>query len=456
MIVGLVDFGACPAENIAPCDQSVIDGIRIAFKKEEAHSALEFGSQLKNKGYEIFMNPVSLTSYSDKEILDLLDKINELKPYAVSIVDTYGLMLRDTILYYVGLIDKNLASGISLCYHSHNNQQMAFANCCALLDRRHRRDIVVDAALFGMGKSAGNANTELVASYINKVHNGKYKIEQLLDCIYTDIIQIYKKSQWGYNLKHYISSLNDCHHGYIEFLLNKGTLSTQGINEILAQIPQEQKLAYSQTLVEKLYVAHQAISINDAECYKKLATFFNNCAILLICPGTTIKTHEVEINKYIEHYKPIVISVNFIPSKIRTNYVFTGNSNRYNKLSDSYFEIEKKPYVIATSNILESNVPITYKLNYEALVGSEFEIIDNSSALCLNFLKKLDVKQVAIAGMDGFSANLAKNFADSFMNMYNDAENSQQINSEMKRFIDSIQENITLNFITPSIFDGRE
>jgi len=453
MLIGMIDFGTCPQGNIALRNESVIDGIRVIFKKKDIDPALEYCLQLKDKGYKIFINPVSLTSYTDKEILDLLEKINSLKPYAVSIVDTYGLMLRDEILHYVNLIDNNLASGIRLGYHSHNNQQMAYANCCTLLDRRNKHDVIVDTTLFGMGKSAGNANTELVASYANKIHNKKYKTEQLLDCIYTDIMRIYKKTPWGYSLHYYLSALNDCHPDYIGFLLKKNTLSVQGIDEIVAQIPQEQKLIYSHKIIEELYIEYQKKSINDTQVYSELTNVFNENTILLMFPGNTIKTHEAEIKKYIEKNNPILMAVNFLPSRIFPNYVFTGNRKRYDKLSDFYFTTEKPPIVIATSNILESNVPVTYRLNYESLIGSAFEIVDNSSVLCLNFLKKLGIKRIAVAGMDGFSADAEKNFADPFMDMYNSAEGLMQSNHEMKKFINSMQENMVIDFITPSIFN---
>jgi len=47
---------------------------------------------IKKKGYKLSLQPVSVTSYSDNEMTELLKKVNEIKPYSVSVVDTYGLM----------------------------------------------------------------------------------------------------------------------------------------------------------------------------------------------------------------------------------------------------------------------------------------------------------------------------------------------------------------------------
>jgi len=452
-IFAMIDFGTCPEKNIALRNQSIIDGIRIIFKKCDIDPAIDFCSKLKDKGYKVSANPVSLTSYSDKEILCLLDKINDLMPFALSIVDTYGLMLNEDILHFIDLVDRNLDSGILLGYHSHNNQQMAYANCCTILDRRNRHKIIVDASLFGMGKGAGNANIELIASYANKVHGGEYKIEQLLDCIYTDIMRIHMKNPWGYNLQNYMSAINDVHPNYIKFLLEKNTLSIQGIDHIVERIPQERKLVFSQEFIENLYTEYQANSINDISVYTELKTILLDSNILLIFPGSSIKSHEADIKEYIRKNNPKIIAINFIPLDIATDFVFVGNKRRYDRLLDSYHLKEVPPRIIATSNILESQVPITFKLNYESLLIQKQRTQDSSSILCINFLKKLGVKKIVIAGMDGFSHNDEDSFAEPFMDMYISSDTIDHNNAEMMKYMISMREHMLFNFITPSIFE---
>ena len=47
--------------------------------------------RLKKLGYKVFAQLVSVTTYEDDEMMDLIRLANEVKPYAVSMVDTYGL-----------------------------------------------------------------------------------------------------------------------------------------------------------------------------------------------------------------------------------------------------------------------------------------------------------------------------------------------------------------------------
>ena len=100
MVVGMIDYGTCSIENIAPCEQSFMDGIRVIFKKEKRREAIAFCAQIKKLGYKVFAQAVSITSYNDDEFEDLIGLVNDLEPYAFSIVDTYGLLHRKQLIHY--------------------------------------------------------------------------------------------------------------------------------------------------------------------------------------------------------------------------------------------------------------------------------------------------------------------------------------------------------------------
>lgn len=84
MVVGMIDYGTCGIENISPCKDSCMDGIRVIFKKHLMHEAMSFCAQLKALGYNVFSQLVSITSYSDEELRELIGLVNEVKPYAIN------------------------------------------------------------------------------------------------------------------------------------------------------------------------------------------------------------------------------------------------------------------------------------------------------------------------------------------------------------------------------------
>ena len=154
--VAMIDFGTCSLENIAPCEDSFIDGIRVIFKKEKIEKALPFCRAIKGKGYKLFIQAISITAYSDLEMLEYIQKINQIKPYAFSIVDTYGLLDNRKIAHYFDLLDNNLDPDIRIGYHAHNNFQLAFSNTIKFFNLYTKRKLIADSTVYGMGKSAGN------------------------------------------------------------------------------------------------------------------------------------------------------------------------------------------------------------------------------------------------------------------------------------------------------------
>ena len=114
MIVAMIDYGTCDISNLSLCSESYIDGIRVIFKKHVMHEAIQFCHEVKKLGYKVFAQAVSITSYSDRELLDLVDLVNDLEPYAMSLVDTYGLLHQDNLLHYFQLLNYNLKPSIAI------------------------------------------------------------------------------------------------------------------------------------------------------------------------------------------------------------------------------------------------------------------------------------------------------------------------------------------------------
>lgn len=253
MVVAMIDYGTCDIDNLQLKSETFIDGIRVIFKKENMYNAVEFGKGVMEKGYKLFLNMVSITSYSEADVIEFTKKVNEIKPFTVSIVDTYGLLYAENLFFYFKLLDKYLDEGISICYHSHNNLQLAYSNIIEMLKLDTDRNVIVDGTLYGMGKSAGNAPLELLATHLNQRYGKDYDMVQILEAIDFDIIPIHKKYHWGYNLNFFIAAENKCHPSYVQYLKNKRSLPIKVVKEILDSIELEKRLNFDERYIEGLY-----------------------------------------------------------------------------------------------------------------------------------------------------------------------------------------------------------
>ena len=452
MVVAMIDYGTCSIEHVAPKAESHLDGIRVIFKKHLQDKALDFCKQIKEKGYKIFVNPVSVTTFSDEEMISLIDKINKIEPYAVTIVDTYGLMHSDKVLHYCNVMNKHLNKDIILGYHAHNNFQLAYSNTIAVMENIKDRDISIDATLFGMGKSAGNACTELVAMYMNERFGKHYDINQIQEAIDIDITKEFAKKEWGYRPLFYISALNECHPNYVTQLLEKKTLSVKQINEILSKLPKEndKNLLYDKEYCERLYQDFQNNEVDDSKTIESLKNELKDRNLLLIGPGKSIMDYKEKIDSFISENRPKVFSVNFLNDEFPIDYVFMGNSKRYSQFFSRIYEEKNSIKLICTSNITEAKEKVDYVVNFANLKSDVDAIYDNPLVLLVNLAIKLGIKSIALAGFDGYSGKIDECYYSNYAKLLYDKTNVELRNEALKTFISSIKDKIDIKTITPS------
>ncbi len=252
MVVGMIDYGTCRLERIPPCRQSFLDGIRVIFKKPYRKQALRFCDGLKQLGYKVFVQLVSITDYEDAELLDVAGLANNIEPYAVSMVDTYGLLHQERLLHVFRLLHQHLLPGIAIGFHGHNNFQMAYANCIAVLSQNVCRTLLVDGSICGMGKGAGNVPTELLVMYLNRVYAKGYRISELLEAADAHILQFGQSAAWGYSLPSFLAAYHQCHPDYVFMLMEERRLSIRDVNEVLGLLEQKHKLAFNKETMEQL------------------------------------------------------------------------------------------------------------------------------------------------------------------------------------------------------------
>ena len=130
--------------------------------------------------------------------------VNEIHPYSFGIVDTYGAMYMDDVDRLYGLIDRNMLPDICINFHSHNNYQLsfAFAQEVIKLSANSTRHIIIDGTLLGIGKVAGNLNTELLVEFLNRKMKYSYDLDKIFDTIDEYIHKYTLEHKWGIRFQH--------------------------------------------------------------------------------------------------------------------------------------------------------------------------------------------------------------------------------------------------------------
>jgi 4-hydroxy 2-oxovalerate aldolase len=431
-------------------DGTTIDAVRVTFHDYDIDDGLFFCHKVIKKGYQVFINPINLMGYSDVELLKLIDKVNELRPSGFSIVDTFGSMTKSDIVRIYALIENNLNKDITIGLHLHENMLLANSLAQNFLDQlAPNRNCVIDASLFGIGRPPGNLCMELMMDFLNKNYGTAYQTDSILDAIEEHIIPLKKIEDWGYSTEYFLSAKYNLHRNYAEFLQKKGKLTAKSINHLLGQIEVEKKTCYDEKYINELYINYQNNSINDGKVIGELKKQFEGRKIILLAPGTTIKTYADKINNYIVEEDALVVSANFIYDDIKVNYAFFSNMKRLHE----YIRVnnaEKYDYkkLIITSN-LEQSDNYQYIVDYFNLATMNGEFCDNCGVMFLNLLKLLNVSKVFLAGFDGYSTE-NYNYAEGCFPEF--GKSARQENEEMSNKFKLIRKVIPMDFITPSLY----
>ncbi len=443
--VAMLDMSApVPLERISPRDGSSVDGIRVIFKKDKMEEAYTCCEKLQEKGYFVSVNFVGTDLYTDKEFIEGIEKFNKLHPYAMSIVDTFGLIKRKQFLRLAYLADSNMAEGIILGYHAHNNLQQAYGNAEALVEMNLKRGLIIDACVFGMGRGAGNLNLELFADYMNENYGTAYQIEPMLEIMDEYLNTIYKARFWGYSLPLYLSATTGCHPNYAIYLAEKNTLTVKAFHELLQGISPADKARFSRDKAESYYREYQESFVDDKDVLDRLGAELEGKRVLVLAPGQSLSAYRDKLLKLAGDRDTVVIAANFTAEEFSPDFIFSSNMRRFARIQG-----KTKARCMITSNMKEAQQK-DMVVNFSSYVSKNPDILDNSVLMLLKVLRQAGVKEVSLAGMDGYSASDSRmTYYDATL-FYDFSREAELRNRQISEELTEIGRQMKLNFLTPT------
>ena len=444
--VVMINLGDYDVTNLLHKDNTNIDGIRLAFHKKDINLAFEVGSKINQLGYRLYFQPMITKNYKDIEFLQLIERVNKLQVYSFYIVDSFGSMTLDEFQKYLILAQNNLDSSISLGYHSHNNMQLAFSNAISMCSKKLNREIILDSSIYGIGRGAGNLNTELIADYLNRSYNKNYNTVPLLEVIDELLASLMAKKSWGFSPAQFLSASYNCHPNYATYLVNKNTNYIVSIKKILDKIPEEKKSSFDKDFIETLYRNY------ILEPKSKLMGKFNVAIkkkILLIASGKSVSDYIEVLNTKVKNSAYVIIGLNHSPL-VDCDYYFFTNQKRYDQFKD---ELDNEKLVV-TNNIKIKN-DVLAVLDFEKVTFVNNKLITNVAISCINYLINIGLNKVCIAGLDGYQEN-TNNYHYDETSVVNDNKTLIEQNDSLSNILDILQERICIKFLTPSLFQKKE
>lgn len=455
--VAMIDYNRYDINTLTPYTGRSIDAIRVVFPRGKEDEGLALADPIREKGYKVYLQIANTLGYTDAELITLIEKVNKVKPVGVSIVDTFGAMYGEDLQRIMSLFVHNLDKDIKIGFHSHNNLQLSFALSIQFIDYLVSlgREIIVDSSLCGMGRGAGNANTELVTGFLNRKYSMNYDIDVIMDAIDTYMYQFMKNFEWGYSIPFYISGTYCTHVNNIDYLLKKHKAKSKDMKKIIETLPAEKRLVYDYDNLDEVYREYQKNEVDDRESRNVLKEELCGKNIVLILPGKTSFSKKEEVERAISENGAVVIGVNAALEGYKYDYLFFSNQSRYDYVEEANSKALASAKLIVSSNIHTSIENLDkYVMDYNSLIYLGWASYESASMMALKLLNYLKPAKILIAGFDGYdnSENYSDPNMESELTQAMKDEHNIQAAEMLRDYVSKTRGQIDIEFITPSRF----
>lgn len=200
--------------DIVPREDSVLSMVRVATYIHQIPTAVEMIKDAHDKGYETTVNLMAASTLPDWELDEALVELSRSPVDVLYIVDSFGTLYHEQIEALVTKFQRYaVPEGKQIGIHAHNNCQLAYANSIEAII--HGANFI-DASIAGLGRGAGNCQMELMLGFL---HNPKYNLRPVLQCIRDHIEPMREKLRWGFSIPYMISGqLNQHPRDAIKFM----------------------------------------------------------------------------------------------------------------------------------------------------------------------------------------------------------------------------------------------
>jgi 4-hydroxy 2-oxovalerate aldolase len=415
------DYGKIELDDLVDAHESVVDLVRIAVHKDRVLNAIDFLEKVKGKGYQVSLQAMGYSTYTDLEKQSLLSALAHTDLDYVYIADSYGSILPFQIKPLFEPFQE--IGGIRLGFHPHNNIQMAFANTLEAI--RVGVDIV-DTTIYGIGRGAGNLPTEILLSYLQLQGNDRYNVIPVLNCIERYFLGLKEETPWGYQLPYMISGIFNSHPSYSMDLIRRREYSMEDIWKALGCVREIAPVGFDASIVDGLIekgligekratAAYGNIPSSAVEEEHLNVNYIQRHAgreFLVLANGPSLKSCRLEIESFIAKYDPIILGANFLNNLFVPHYHAFNNQKRF--VSHVKYVSPDSRLLIGTnisSDIIDDYVNCDYELLvFRNILDAKFDISKGRimancrtiSVLLIGVAVVMGAKRVFVAGMDGY------------------------------------------------------
>ena len=392
-----------------PASKSRISLVRIATHFDDVGRVQPIAKSLSALGYKVGVNLMQSVGKSEEKLANATKTVGSWDEVdLLYFADSLGSMEPDEVKRIVTAIKSNWDKDLGV--HTHNNKGWAVGNTIAAIGNGVTW---VDSTVLGMGRGAGNAETEILLLELNQKLKTNYHPESLFELVLKDFTPMQRQYSWGPNLLYRLAADNDIHPTYVQEMLADDRYEVEDILQTIEFIKPMQSKSFQRDLLDLA----KSGNYNDKDGSWDAQDWCLGKDVLILGAGPSLKENYEGVVQHIKIARPLVLSLNLLdfPEELIDAYVVSQHSRilleaaKYNSLN--------RPIIMPKSKV-ERSISLTdlnseiwdYGLKVE--IGN-FEMESHGCILpyALNIAYALSIatigkaKKISLVGFDGYIGN---------------------------------------------------
>ncbi|WP_170110711.1 aldolase catalytic domain-containing protein [Flavilitoribacter nigricans] len=395
---------------LQPC-VGIVDMVRIAVAPNNFKRSVLLATAIKELGFEVCFNIMYMSEWEKyPDLMKNLSLLNELADY-LYMVDSFGGVFPNDVERIIKVIRKKVS--IKLGFHGHNNLELGLINTLTAIENGVE---IVDATITGMGRGAGNLRMELLLTVLNSKGALNVNYNALSNVV--SRFEVLKDSyKWGTNLPYMVSGVSSLPQKNVMEWVSRRFYSLNSIIRALENQKEKKKDNDKLPIFKPKTTYEKALIIGGGENAKRFA----EAAVNFI---------KAEKNICLIHASSKNAAI-FQELDVPQYYCLVGNEGyRLEKAFTEMMSSFKGECILPPfPRKMGTYIPnILYERSYE-LESITFtdKLTDSHTVLALQTAIALNVKQIWLAGYDGYGQNtitqLERSLASENESLFNDYKN---------------------------------
>lgn len=246
------------SEDIVKARGMGLDFIRVGIDITKAKEADPHIRLAKKLGFFVFCNLLKAYVVETEEFLQKAQEVLDGGADVVVMVDSAGSMLPQDVRRRISSL-RDLTDG-HIGFHGHNNLQLATANTLAAIESGAD---FADSTLQGIGRSAGNAQSEVLVAILGKqgYHTGVDR-DKVMD-IGARLVLPFIKERRGMSDIEVISGIAQFHSGFLPTLERVSRKYRVDLRELITEVSKVERVNVTEKLAEDVAQLMDATKKNN-------------------------------------------------------------------------------------------------------------------------------------------------------------------------------------------------